>query len=315
MDVPTQPVDTAEIVRVLLDLATGDVDRDVELAGPKPERLVDLVRPVRRPHRLRRGGGARRGASEHGRRLDAAGGRRRPASGASTGRPGWSARADDRLRTGGSPSRRSTRWCCGWRAGAAAGVTPPLSGDFRPAAPVVARADAALALEGRAQRERRGVADLPGHRRDRGVGLEQQVGGEREPPAGEERHRRLAHQLGEAAGERRPRDAGPVGQVRDGPRVLGVVLHQPQRRADDGVALGGVPGGRVGLWAVEPGAEHADQQQVEEPVEHRVLARARRAPPRRRAGRRAGCRARAARRTMVRGRARSSRRVTSPSSR
>ena len=48
-------------------------------------------------------------------------------SGASTGRPGWSARADDRLRTGvGSPSRRSTRWCCGWRAGAAAGVTPPI---------------------------------------------------------------------------------------------------------------------------------------------------------------------------------------------
>jgi len=43
-DVPTQPVDTPEIVRLLLDLATGTMDHDVELAGPKPERLLDLVR-------------------------------------------------------------------------------------------------------------------------------------------------------------------------------------------------------------------------------------------------------------------------------
>jgi uncharacterized protein YbjT (DUF2867 family) len=44
MDVPTQPVDTAEIALVLLDMATGAIDRDVDLAGPKPERLVDLAR-------------------------------------------------------------------------------------------------------------------------------------------------------------------------------------------------------------------------------------------------------------------------------
>jgi uncharacterized protein YbjT (DUF2867 family) len=43
MDVPTQPVDTVEIVRVLLDQATGTLGHDVELAGPRPERLVDLV--------------------------------------------------------------------------------------------------------------------------------------------------------------------------------------------------------------------------------------------------------------------------------
>ena len=43
IDVPTQPVDTAEIARLLLDLATGAVDHDVELAGPQPERLVDLA--------------------------------------------------------------------------------------------------------------------------------------------------------------------------------------------------------------------------------------------------------------------------------
>jgi uncharacterized protein YbjT (DUF2867 family) len=44
MDVPTQPVDTAEIARVLVDMATGAIDHDVQLAGPKQEELVDLVR-------------------------------------------------------------------------------------------------------------------------------------------------------------------------------------------------------------------------------------------------------------------------------
>jgi uncharacterized protein YbjT (DUF2867 family) len=43
IDVPTQPVDTAEIVRVLLDQATGALPHDAELAGPRPERLVDLA--------------------------------------------------------------------------------------------------------------------------------------------------------------------------------------------------------------------------------------------------------------------------------
>jgi uncharacterized protein YbjT (DUF2867 family) len=46
MDVPTQPVDTAEIVRLLLDLATGAVSGDLELAGPKVERLVEQVREL-----------------------------------------------------------------------------------------------------------------------------------------------------------------------------------------------------------------------------------------------------------------------------
>lgn len=43
IDVPLQPVDTTEIVRLLVDLATGAVDHDVQLAGPREERLVDLV--------------------------------------------------------------------------------------------------------------------------------------------------------------------------------------------------------------------------------------------------------------------------------
>jgi uncharacterized protein YbjT (DUF2867 family) len=44
IDAPSQPVATGEIVRLLLDLATGAVEGDVELAGPKVENLVDQVR-------------------------------------------------------------------------------------------------------------------------------------------------------------------------------------------------------------------------------------------------------------------------------
>ncbi|WP_205471962.1 SDR family oxidoreductase [Nocardioides sp. SYSU D00038] len=43
IDVPIQPVDTAEIVRLLLDLATGAASGDTDLAGPRQERLIDLV--------------------------------------------------------------------------------------------------------------------------------------------------------------------------------------------------------------------------------------------------------------------------------
>ncbi|RNL81335.1 SDR family oxidoreductase [Nocardioides marmorisolisilvae] len=46
IDVPTQPVATAEIVRLLLDLATGARTGDTELAGPKVEQLVDQVREL-----------------------------------------------------------------------------------------------------------------------------------------------------------------------------------------------------------------------------------------------------------------------------
>ena len=44
IDVPTQPVDTREIVSLLLDVATGVVEGDVELGGPKQENLVEQVR-------------------------------------------------------------------------------------------------------------------------------------------------------------------------------------------------------------------------------------------------------------------------------
>lgn len=44
IDAPSQPVATPEIVRVLLDLATGAIEGDTELAGPQRVEIVDQVR-------------------------------------------------------------------------------------------------------------------------------------------------------------------------------------------------------------------------------------------------------------------------------
>ncbi len=44
MQMPTQPVASAEVARLLLELATDDHESDVEVAGPRREDLVDLVR-------------------------------------------------------------------------------------------------------------------------------------------------------------------------------------------------------------------------------------------------------------------------------
>jgi len=43
LDAPTQTVDTAEIAAVLLAVATGELTGDVDIAGPRAERLPDLV--------------------------------------------------------------------------------------------------------------------------------------------------------------------------------------------------------------------------------------------------------------------------------
>jgi len=114
---------------------------------------------------------------------------------------------------------------------------------------------------------------LLGHRADRGAGLAQQVGRQRQPPGGEEGHRRFADQLGEPAGEGSPRHAGLAGQARDGPRLRRVVLQHPQGPADHRVALGPVPAGRLRLMTGQPRAQHRDEQQVEQPVEDRLLPR------------------------------------------
>jgi uncharacterized protein YbjT (DUF2867 family) len=44
IDVSTQPVASAEIARLLLELATAETAADTELAGPRVEQLVDQVR-------------------------------------------------------------------------------------------------------------------------------------------------------------------------------------------------------------------------------------------------------------------------------
>ena len=44
MSMPTQPVASAEVAHLLFDMATGPDRGDLELAGPRQENLVDLVR-------------------------------------------------------------------------------------------------------------------------------------------------------------------------------------------------------------------------------------------------------------------------------
>jgi hypothetical protein len=44
MDMPTQPVASIEVARMLVELATDDGSGDVDLAGPHQENVVDLVR-------------------------------------------------------------------------------------------------------------------------------------------------------------------------------------------------------------------------------------------------------------------------------
>ncbi|MET3961678.1 uncharacterized protein YbjT (DUF2867 family) [Marmoricola sp. OAE513] len=46
IDVPTQPVASAEIARLLLELATDPAAQDTNLAGPRQELLVDQVREL-----------------------------------------------------------------------------------------------------------------------------------------------------------------------------------------------------------------------------------------------------------------------------
>jgi uncharacterized protein YbjT (DUF2867 family) len=44
MDVPSQPVESAEVAGLMLEMATSEQAADTELAGPRVERLVDQVR-------------------------------------------------------------------------------------------------------------------------------------------------------------------------------------------------------------------------------------------------------------------------------
>lgn len=134
-------------------------------------------------------------------------------------------------------------------------------------------ADPADPLEGGAERERAAVPDLAGNGVDGGVGVREEIGGQVDAPRGEVGHRWSADEVGEAAGEGRSGHAAPCGERGDRPGMSGVAVDQPQDRADDGVAVGSVPRRRIRVRAGEPRAEDVDQQEIQEPVEHEVLAR------------------------------------------
>ena len=149
------------------------------------------------------------------------------------------------------------------------GRRPPVR---REAGAVLARAHPARPLERRAQREGGAVADPAGDGGQRRVGVAQQVRRQRQAPARQELHRRLAHQLGEAAGQCRAGDPGRGGERADRPRPRRVVVQQLQRPADERVRVGRVPGGRLRVGPGEPRPQRGDQQQVEQPVQHGLLA-------------------------------------------
>ena len=172
------------------------------------------------------------------------------------------------------------------------------------------RADAVGPFERAAQRERRAVADLPRDRGDRRLAGPQQVGGQRQAPAGQERDRRLADELGEPAREHRTRRANGRSQIRDRPRMRGIVVDQPERRPDDRIVFGVPPRrrvlrrGRTRCAAPRSAARRAAGR-------GRPPGPSRRDRPLRPADRPAGCPTRRARSTNTVGSASSSRALTS----
>ncbi|GAB2736684.1 hypothetical protein GCM10010442_67060 [Kitasatospora kifunensis] len=82
----------------------------------------------------------------------------------------------------------------------------------------------------------------------------------------------FADQAGEAAGECGARDAGGRSQVRHGPGAGGLVVQGAQGGTRDGLAQCAVPGRGFGALPGEPGAQGADEQQVEQPVQDDLLA-------------------------------------------
>src|SRR3954454_14371987 len=106
---------------------------------------------------------------------------------------------------------------------------------------VLSRCDAADPLEGGGEGERAAVADLVGDGRDRGVWFEQQVGRERDAPAGEEGHRGVAYELVDAPADDGARGADVVGELGDGPGAFGLVVPRAQCGCADRVGAGPVP--------------------------------------------------------------------------
>ena len=68
------------------------------------------------------------------------------------------------------------------------------------------------------------------------------------------------------------RHADLLGQHRHSPGDRGTVLQHPQRPAHHRISLSPEPSRRLGWMTREPSPQHRDQQQVEQPVEDRLLS-------------------------------------------
>jgi len=106
------------------------------------------------------------------------------------------------------------------------------------------------------------------------VGGAEQVGRERDPPAGRVGHGGFADQRAEPLREGGPRASGLRREAGDGPGAGRVVVDQPRRRADHPVAVRPVPARGRRLRPGEPGAQRRDERDVQQPLEDGLLGRA-----------------------------------------
>ena len=137
-------------------------------------------------------------------------------------------------------------------------------GQGVPAIP--ARGHSPMACERARERVLRSVADGGRDRADRVLGVAQALGGEVHAPTGQVVLRRLAHEVGEAAGQGRARHADLAGQRLDRPRLGGPLVDGVHRAGDHGVAQREQPPvARVVLLQAQPRARAAAELEREQP--------------------------------------------------
>ena len=146
-------------------------------------------------------------------------------------------------------------------------------GRRRHPAPVLRRADPTHALERGRERERAAVADLAATEPTVAPGSRSRSAASAIRQLGQERHRRLADELVEAARERRARHADLVARAsRPSTGCAGSWCSSRSAGPTTGSPCARYQPGACGLRAREPRAQDGDEQQVEQPVEHRLLA-------------------------------------------
>jgi hypothetical protein len=93
---------------------------------------------------------------------------------------------------------------------------------------------------------------------------------EREPPADEVLHRRLAHERCEALGERGARHRDLVRQLVHGPGAGGIAMHQRERATHAAVAHPGEPTAPLGRQRCHVAAKRLDERELGELGKHRL---------------------------------------------